>query len=107
MSDYNSAMAQQHGYLQPNTPITPDDRLLTNIRLTAERQAQVITRLMVDLSDKADDLFGPIPMPANAPIGTEVAKRAPPRVEGAAHAQYLVDEAIEGLRRQIERFDRL
>jgi hypothetical protein len=100
-------MAQQQGYLQPNTPNTPDDRLLTSIRQTAERQAQIITHLMAHLSDKADDLFGPIPMPANAPAGTEPAKRAPPRVEGAAQAQYLVDEAIEGLRRQIERFDRL
>lgn len=113
MSDYTQVKTY-HGQIgtaanyeptpQPPSPLTE----LANI---SRKQTQDIRDITIQLSSLADRLFGPEPTALNVPMqqttGPVGGQIDPPLVPAAEQTQFMVGEAIESLRRAVNRIDRL
>lgn len=85
-----------------------DQRPLLRMRDTAMGHIRQINECTEGVREMADQLFGPQPPQPSAPaVGMPPGISPPSMIEDAQRALHLVDEALEGLRRQLARLGRL
>jgi hypothetical protein len=86
---------------------TNDERVTTRIRQRAQKHVAEINEIALGIEQLANQLFGVPPPPPNAPPpqAAETGRLEPirPQMDAIDQAQYLIDEALETLRRQASR----
>jgi hypothetical protein len=105
MSDQNAANMRQ---TPPEN--VPDDRVTTHIRRRAESHLGAIQAITRELTDLANSLFGFLPVPGIAPaMGVQGSQIEPVKaqIEAIDSVQFMIDEELESLRRQLSRFGAL
>ena len=83
-----------------------DERITTRIRQRAQKQAAELNELANGVEQLANQLFGMLPQSPNPPTqGSDLGRVEPvrPQMDAIEQAQYLIDEALESLRRQLSR----
>ena len=104
---YAAQEAAQRKYAEAGVVQAVDERITTRIRQRAQTHAAVVNELSAGVEQLANGLFGHMPTPPNAPTtkGSDLGRVEPVRsqMDAIDHAQYLLDEALESLRRQLSR----
>jgi hypothetical protein len=103
------AQAQAQAYM--DSPPPPRQRPLTEMTTVSMKQAQDIRDLTAQLHDQADSIFGQEPSDINqanqAGVGTTSVAPTTAMLPLAEQAQFSLGEAIEALRRAVQRVCRL
>lgn len=103
-ADQFAASAQQG---QASAAGIADERATSRIRQRAQKHVAEINEIAANVEQLANQLFGHPPAPPNATIsggnGGQV-EPVRPQIDAIDGAQFLIDEALETLRRQLSRF---